>query len=137
MAIANAWILFQKYSTRENLKYYDHLAFRQELAKQLIGCFSSYKKVSSSRPTLSTNVQINMSGHQFVRMPCKRPRRCIVHSNSSQINVKGKKQFMAAINATVIFVMITFVWHTVLKVQMLLRDNFSNIHILTEITIFL
>ena len=26
--------------------------------------------------------------------------------NSSQINIKGKKQFMAAINATVIFVMI-------------------------------
>ena len=73
MAIANVWILFQKYSTRENPKYYDHLAFRQELAKQLIGGFSSCKKVSSSCPTLSTNVQINMSGHQLVRMPCKRP----------------------------------------------------------------
>ena len=73
MAIANAWILFQKYSTRENPKYYDHLAFRQELVKQLIGGFSSRKKVSSSCPTLSTNVQINMLGHQLVRMPCKRP----------------------------------------------------------------
>ena len=53
MAIANAWILFQKYSTGENPKYYDHLAFRQELAKQLIGGFSSCKKVSSSCPMLS------------------------------------------------------------------------------------
>ena len=129
MAIANAWILFQKYSTRENPKYYDHLAFRQELEKQLIEGFSSRKKVSSLRPTLSTNVQINMSGHQLVRILCKRPRRCIAHSKFKPNKCKRKETVMAVINATVIFVTIAFVWHTVLKVQMLLRDSSSNTHI--------
>ena len=32
MAIANAWILFSETSTRPKRKYYDHLAFRHELA---------------------------------------------------------------------------------------------------------
>ena len=63
----------------------------QELAKQLIGGFSSCKKVSSSCPTLSTNVQINMSGHQLVRMPCKRPQRCIVHSKFQPNKHKRKE----------------------------------------------
>ena len=41
MAIANAWILFSETSTWPKLKYYDHMAFRHELATQLIGGYSS------------------------------------------------------------------------------------------------
>ena len=91
MAIANAWILFSETSTRPKSKYYDHMAFRHELATQLIGSYSSRKKGLSMRPNLEATVISNMAGHELVRMPVKRGKRCIAHSKY-QSNKKKKKE---------------------------------------------
>ena len=65
MAIANAWILFCETSTRPRPKYYDHMAFRHELATELIGGFSSRKKsTASTSVNLHASVLDNMSGHE-------------------------------------------------------------------------
>ena len=92
MAIANAWILYSKISTRPKPKYYDHMAFRHELATQLIGGFSSRKKkTTSAAVNLDVCVLANMSGHELVRMPVKRPRRCTAHAKH-QPNGRRKKE---------------------------------------------
>ena len=92
MAIANAWILYSETSTRPKPKNYDHMAFRHELATQLIGGFSSRKKsVTLAARNLDTCIVANMSGHELVRMPVKRPKRCCVHSKY-QPNGRPKKE---------------------------------------------
>ena len=80
MAIANAWILYSETSTRPKPKYYDHMAFRHELATELIGGFSSRKKSAAhGSANLDACVVANMAGHELVRMPVKRPKRCSAH----------------------------------------------------------
>ena len=79
MAVANAWILFSETSTRPKSKYYDHMSFRHELATQLIGGFTSRKRSLSVKPNLDCTVLDNMSGHEFIRMPVKRAKRCVAH----------------------------------------------------------
>ena len=91
MAVANAWILFSKTSTRPKPKYYDHMAFRHELATQLIGGFSSHKRTPFVKPNLHTTVIENMSGHEFIRMECKRAKRCVTHAKYQPNNHKVKE----------------------------------------------
>ena len=91
MAIANAWILFCETSTRPKPKNYDHMAFRHELATQLIGGYSSRKKALSVKPNLAATVISNMSGHELIRMPVKRAKRCSAHSKY-QPNKKKKER---------------------------------------------
>lgn len=91
MAVANAWILFSKTSTRPKSKSYDHMAFRHELALQLIGGFSSRKRALSVRPNLAAGIVENMSGHELIRMPVKRPKRCIGHAKY-QPNKRKRKE---------------------------------------------
>ena len=109
MAIANAWILFSETSTHPKSKYYDHMAFRHELATQLIGGYSSRKKGLSMRPNLEATVISNMAGHELVRMPVKRGKRCIAHSKYQPNKKRKKKPSMAVFSATAIFAMIAFV----------------------------
>ena len=92
MAIANAWILYCQTSTRQKPKYYDHMAFRHELATELIGGFSSRKKsTASTSVNLHASVFDNMSGHELVRMPVKRPKRCTTHARY-QPNGRRRKE---------------------------------------------
>ena len=88
MAIANAWILFSETSTRPKPKYYDHMAFRHELATQLIGGYSSRKKALSVRPNLACTVISNMGRHELIRMPVKRAKRCTAMPSTSRIKKK-------------------------------------------------
>ena len=90
MAIGNAWILFVETSTRDRSKYYDQMSFRHELATQLIGGFSSRKKNFGLRADVTSTVFDNASGHELIRMPSKRPKRCIVHSKYKPNN-RNKK----------------------------------------------
>ena len=60
------------------------------------------------RPNLEATVISNMAGHELIRMPMKRGKRCIAHSKY-QPNKKKKKRFTAAFSATAIFAMIDFV----------------------------
>ena len=91
MAIANAWILFSKTSTRPKSKNYDHMAFRHELATQLIGGYSCRKRALLVRPNLESQVLSNMAGHELIRMPVKRAKRCIAHAKY-QPNKRKKKE---------------------------------------------
>ena len=91
LAIGNAWILYSLTATRDKSKYYDQMAFRHELATQLIGGFSSRKREVTVKPNLSTTVIENMAGHELVRMPCKRPKRCIVHGKYKPNNRTRKE----------------------------------------------
>ena len=83
MAVTNAWILFCETSTQPKPKYYDHMAFRYELATQLIGGFTSCKRSLSIKPI--------MSGHEFIRMECKRAKRCVAHAKYQPKNRKVKE----------------------------------------------
>ena len=98
---------FSETSTRLKSKYYDRVAFRNELATRLIGGYSSRKKGLSMRPNLEATVISNMAGHELVRMPMKRGKRCIAHFKY-QPN-KKKKPSTAVFSATAIFAMIAFV----------------------------
>ena len=91
MSIANAWILYSESSTRPKSKYFDHMAFRHELATQLIAGFSTRKKSFTVIPNLSSGVISNMSGHELIRMPVKRPKRCVAHSKF-QPNQRKRKE---------------------------------------------
>ena len=57
------------------------MAFRHELATQLIGGFSSRKKAAASASgNVDACVLENMAGDELVRMPVKRPKRCSAHA---------------------------------------------------------
>ena len=64
------------------------LSFRHELTTQLIGGYSSRKKVTSLNPNLKTTAIDNMGTHEYVRMNCKRPKRCVAH-RQYQPNLKA------------------------------------------------
>ena len=90
MAIGNAWILFLETSTRKRSKYYDQMAFRHELATLLIGGYSNRKKYLGLKASISSTVIENAASHELIRMPSKRPKRCIVHSKYKPNNRKKK-----------------------------------------------
>ena len=72
LVCAQCWILYQKTSTRSQPKNYDHLQFHLELAKGLIGNYSSRQRTA---PRQNNSVVLdNVSGHQLVRMNSKRPK---------------------------------------------------------------
>ena len=86
---AQCWILYQKTSTRSQPKNYDHLQFRLELAKGLIGNYSSRQRTA---PRQNNSVVLdNVSGHQLVRMNSKRPKRCAGHSKFKPNNKVRKE----------------------------------------------
>jgi len=78
ISIANSFILYNHTSTREQPKQYDHFSFRLELAKDLIGGFSSRKRKATNKqiPVLG---EPQIRGHQLCHMYAKRPKRCIPH----------------------------------------------------------
>ena len=87
---ANAWILFAETSQKEKSKYYDNMAFRCELAKGLIGGYTSRKRiVNTDRYGSSYSIE-NLSSHHFVRMKAQKPKRCVHHS---KFQPNKKKRF--------------------------------------------
>ena len=119
MAIANAWILFSETSTRPKPKYYDHMAFRHELATQLIGGYSSRKKALSVRPNLACTVISNMGGHELIRMSVKRAKRCIAHAKY-QLNKKKKGNNLWLLSVQQSFLPRMFSFITLFKLKLLL-----------------
>ena len=78
LVCAQCWILYQKTSTRSQSKNYDHLQFCLELAKGLIGNYSSWQRTA---PRQNNSVVLdNVSGHQLVHMNSKCPKRSAGHS---------------------------------------------------------
>lgn len=77
---AQSWILYQKTSTREQPKNYDHMAFRLELAKQLCSFHCSRKRASTIKSNIDANVVATFGGHQLVHMKARRSKRCVSHS---------------------------------------------------------
>ena len=76
VSISNAFILF-KLESPNYKKTYDHMKFRLQIAEGLIGNFTSRKRGATlKRPIVPI---IDTSGHSFVRMDCKRPKRCVGH----------------------------------------------------------
>ena len=90
MAISNAWILYKLTSTRQQPKNFDHMAFRLELAKHLIGGFIARKKLLSPKMNVGEIIE-NMSNHQLTHNKGKRPWQCVPHKTYKPNN-KPKKE---------------------------------------------
>ena len=79
--VVNAYILYEKTSTRQTKKNYKHLDFWIELAHGLIAGFSSRKRRSDTLQYLAPRPAIDESSHESVRMDQTRKtsRRCKWH----------------------------------------------------------
>ena len=79
--MVNAYILYEKTSTRQTKKNYRHLDFQIELAHGFIAGFSSRKQRSDTLQYLAPRPAIDESSHESVRMDLtgKTSRRCKWH----------------------------------------------------------
>ena len=78
-SIVNAFIIYQKVSTRTTKKRYAHIHFRQEVACQLIAGFSGQKRKSEAPMYMGPVAPQNEAIHESVHMGTK-ARRCKWHS---------------------------------------------------------
>lgn len=80
LAIANAYIIFKHANTNPKYKKLTQFGFREIIANQLIGTFTSRKRPPTAAGSGMNNVPENSGQHKLVRMPVRRGRRCSTHS---------------------------------------------------------
>ena len=87
VCIANSWVLYSLYSTRQTVtKRYDHMAFRLELAEELINGFTSRQR-NPTECTIAKRPKLDeLSGHVMVHSDSKRPKRCKPHKDHKPNN---------------------------------------------------
>ena len=68
----------QMVSTWQCPKGYEHMAYRVELAEQLIGGFASRRSTTQKRIT-HANIVDNLLSHELIHGHQKQPKRCIPH----------------------------------------------------------
>ena len=79
LCIANAYIVYKDVSTRQTKANYDHMAFRLELAQELIAKFNGRKRAIQDRGGGVMLPHHNFYGHSLVRSESARPKRCRPH----------------------------------------------------------
>ena len=79
-SIVNAFIIYQKVSTRTTKKRYAHIHFRQEVACQLIAGFSGRKRKSEAPMYVGPVAPQNETNHENVHLGANKGRRCKWHT---------------------------------------------------------
>ena len=109
-SIVNAYILYQKTSTRPTKQRYSHLDFCWDLALGLIAGFSSHKHKAKDPPYVSPVMPVNEATHGSFHIGLKQTRRCKWHSMQKWV---GKIQCMDANCVVYTFVRRVATIHTI------------------------
>ena len=66
LCIANSWVIYKMASTWQCPKGYDHMAYRVELAEQLIGGFASRRRSTTHKRIMDANIVHNMLSYELI-----------------------------------------------------------------------